>query len=373
MDLTNEKVTLKFADKEEKEEEDAVQVGYNKHFLKIVNGLANEKQVSDMLDDAYKQALKYVPDLIGGFIINLIPNLGYGFVWLMDERFVNMLLGKNPDGTERLEVIYNDSDRCRKLLKYLEIDKPIKYRILPFLYGLVDDPEKCPAPIFKKALSRWSKEYSWSPIESDIKKVNPNTPIRTWGAEANIENQIKQECIKTKPLPSLLNLKGYWYNRKDIPKISRYKGPITLGEFKFEEKLPKIHNYSNTIRFVLICDNVPQYITKRNIVDLFYPFVSEGFEYLNYKNQQEPYPIVIIEGRNNRNVAYIMFSPSTWDSSYALEMRRRSNINGITIFFRYATKKDWLPKFILQFVEINKDIDKYANGNDSDDSDNRSY
>lgn len=76
----------------------------NAHFVHISTGVSTKEQVELAINLALKQT-----ELKSFFKVSLLFKgnlpLGYGYVWFTNPQVANMLVGKNPDSSERFEFV----------------------------------------------------------------------------------------------------------------------------------------------------------------------------------------------------------------------------------------------------------------------------
>ena len=122
---------------------------YDEHCLYVDSGVASTQQVSECMKKAILQAEKVLKrDTKCRFKINLLVNregeyFGYGYVWVSSTEIYWMLLGRNPDGTERIEE-YPDPDWILPTKKEPKKDEEKNW------IDIVEDEDAYVQPMIKK-------------------------------------------------------------------------------------------------------------------------------------------------------------------------------------------------------------------------------
>src|SRR5207253_8570763 len=77
---------------------------HNEHYIHVSSGVATNEQFA-----AHLQRVLQERKLSTRFKINLIhlggKPIGYGYLWVQEPEIYNMLIGNNPDGTERFQEL----------------------------------------------------------------------------------------------------------------------------------------------------------------------------------------------------------------------------------------------------------------------------
>ena len=238
---------------------------HNQHVLYVSSDASNEQlrvALNQMISDASNLIDKFEHRT---FEANMVINragrhFGYGYIWVDDVRFANLLLGMNPDGSKRVE-----------------------YR---------DDPD-------------------WNPPESEEIDIQ----LSSW-ADIVDRDICPKICIR---LPPLITIPVLEPTAEQLIE----DGKITKINFEFspafvEDVDPK---YSQNI---LCAKDVPDWITEQHLKDRFRRYASDGDTKINRKFRgkliQDTYPFISI---NERRIAFITFSPSNYDAQFALLMTRQ--------------------------------------------------
>lgn len=103
----------------------------NPHFVHVNTGVATEEQFNRSIRETIEFAkhhglphnTKYKLSMISG------KKFGYGYIWFTNVQFANMLLGKNPDGSSRYEIIpWKPNPHSRLWSDIADIADPPIYR-----------------------------------------------------------------------------------------------------------------------------------------------------------------------------------------------------------------------------------------------------
>jgi len=82
----------------------------NNHLLHVVTGVATEDQLRDSIKSILITAKNRGLPYITNFKVNIVADnkgrlYGYAYVWFTNPEIFNMLVGRNPDGSERFELL----------------------------------------------------------------------------------------------------------------------------------------------------------------------------------------------------------------------------------------------------------------------------
>jgi hypothetical protein len=263
---------------------------YDNHTLFVRCDCATLKQIKEVFNEALETYQKDNGILLDcKYRINLVENkekqsLGIAFVHFSNPEVYNMIIGKNFDGTDRVEYI--------------------------------DDPTSV-----KQQQNDWSI--------TDIPKHSIN-----W---ADDDDYIPQKKIPV-PLEPLIKLPPYTLTEEQIENKKQKIITDNSGKQDFDISLVKIAStaYLSIDRAIITklenkympnilkCVHVPNWISKDDIKQKFIPYVSDSktIQDRNIKGRRfkETYPFVNI---NNDGVAFIIFDPSTHDAQFALHMTKK--------------------------------------------------
>ena len=288
----------------------------------VESGVATMEQVSLCMKNAISDAEKYLK--IGNtckFKVNLIVDkegkyFGFGYIRVSDPRVYWMLLGKNPDGTERIEE-------------------------------RLDDTWKMPA----------------NPNEGlSLEEILDKNKDKSWYDIGKEEDLYIQPKIKT-VLPALINIPGFSYDRDQI---------IHLKELALENdsqvEIPKIGYFEisrayatdpeqGMLKHRLCARNVPDWIPVEAFKAIFSFYLTEsgGNDSKNDGKKKvtvrvgnrevtDTYPIVnFVDSKNGGRIVFITFDPNSHDAIFALLMTKKTHIinpknskQKVTLIFTHA-------------------------------------
>ena len=292
-------------------------VYYDSHTLFIKCECASADQIRQALSEAlttYQTANKKRIDC--RFRVNLVENregISYGiaFVFVTNPAVYHMILGKNPDGSDRVE-----------------------YR---------DDPSWSP-PSDGDTVN----DAGWSTISAPISILNMDWADLT-DIDIEHETQIKKEKARHTrpkipfPLEPLMVLPPYNLTTEQIEAKRAKIIADNEGKANFDVSLVEIPTtaYFNVDRAmvslvdskfmpnILKCKDIPSWITKEDLKMQFSPYASDSKtlqeRYIKGRRVEETYPFVNI---NDDRVAFIIFDSSTRDAQFALHMMKKTVISG---------------------------------------------
>ena len=272
---------------------------FDNHTLYVKCKIATASQLKSSFDlfikDASSKLGRPIPCNV---TINLVENregksFGFAFVFVSNPEVYNILLGLNPDGTERISMI--------------------------------DDPSwVAPQVSFES-----SKTSSWADIsEEEDSMIAPK--IST-----------KLGPVATLPLVKLTEEQRHTtLSDNMIYKIDTNKDTIELEVSR--ASVPKLG--IAIIPNALKCKDVPEWITIADLKDSFLPFASDSksLHDVMFRKQSttEAYPIVVF----NKDDAYIIFNPETKDAQFCLHMLKKLTIKrdkeSATLIFFNASGND---------------------------------
>jgi len=250
-------------------------------------------------------------DLKCRFRVNLVETregvtFGIAFVFVTNPSVYHMLLGKNPDGSDRVE--YRDDPSWTP---------PVKGEI-------VNDSgwSSISLPVFTPGMSWADMDDLESEYERKInaeKKKNtcpkipvPLEPLMVLPPYQLTEQQIAEK--RAKIIEDNNGKPGFDPKLIDIPSLAHlsvYRAMACPVDYKF---MPNI----------LKCKGVPEWITKDDLKMQFSPYATDSTSIkertVKGRRVDETYPFVNI---NEDRVAFIIFDPSTNDALFALHMTKK--------------------------------------------------
>lgn len=296
----------------------------------------------DQIRDAFIQAVTTYQNankinLNCGIRVNLVKNnngesYGIAFVFVTNPAVYHMLLGKNPDGSDRIE--YRD-DPCWTP---------------PVNGDIVNDAgwSTISAPVYTPGMN-WAdlideeEEYDRRIYHNIEIHTCPKIPIPLEPLMVLPPYHLTPEQIEARRLKIIANNEGKQDFTPDLVKIPQFvhfnidRAMATPVDSKF---MPNI----------LKCAYVPNWISKIDIKLQFRPYASDS-ETLQQRVVggniiEETYPFVNI---NKEQVAFIIFDPSTHDAQFALHMMKKftfnvktenGQINSTTLIFTHSYRTD---------------------------------
>jgi hypothetical protein len=261
---------------------------YNPHFVTVLSGLATKVQVARILLSGISQARsKTGIDFNTDVRINILidkdgKHRGYGYLWFDDVRLANVFLGKNPDGTERVER-YLPKNRVR---------------------------------MYKK-----------------LEKEMDNLDMESWAELTEAEERIREKMESlyvVRKLDPLITLDEYGYNPRDVKEKLIYKPTegrnIILGKLQFF--LDPIKEKEGFERNMLFCSRVPDWVTEEDIYKIFRRYVTDKqARWVDPEGHRGDYPIVYINSTRGRRMATVVFENSPrGDALFAAKMERKADV-----------------------------------------------
>ena len=218
---------------------------YDEHTLYIDSGVATKEQISKCLQIAIQNA----EEILGKesrckYKVNLLVNkdgeyFGYGYIWISSSEIYWMLLGRNPDGTERIEEF--------------------------------PDPD-------------------WKPPEREKETVE----TKNWFDIVEQEDSFVQPTVQKK-LPPLVTLSGYPYNKEQIEHLKELDGEVPKEGFFEISRGYAIDSPPGTMRNRLCARNIPDWIPVEAFKSIFSFYVQDGdYPMVNFVNPKKGGKIVFI-------------------------------------------------------------------------------
>ena len=296
---------------------------YNESILRVETGLARQENLEASCNvlfklirdkypgEGYEQAqyqAHIVTDIKGGLY-------GYGYVWVSDPRIYRILIGKNPDGSER----------------FIEYDDPTW--VAPSVES--DIKKKESFPILPHSLLQ-NRQISWAELQDE-----------------EDEEIARTTCPKIrKDLPPLFNLPGYKYDEDQ--KKAAYEKQMAEKEHYGEDttniKVPETGGFvarKHGVKFdddeseqnVLCCSKTPLWVTEEMIRPYFARYNTDKSTYYKKNNKgksiQYSYPEITfsqLKGQysNTAKLCVVTFSPhKPFDAVFALLMTRHFYVDNL--------------------------------------------
>jgi hypothetical protein len=272
----------------------------NNHCIHIGCGIATEQQIKTSIRRAIDTAQKlFNAQYDHRSRVSIVcdrnnHSYGYAYAWIVDSSIYNMLVGRNPDGSDRYEEI--------------------------------QDP-------------------SWRPpTEQDVQNFNCRS-FNSWADEAEEEEELLQPKMIRRPLPPLIKLEPYELTsqQRSLPGFENSeRGELIVTPGMVSDLDPQY------IENVICANHIPDGVTAEFIKNEFKHYVSDPSRVMTKKVNgvvvSESYPLVRIVEKNSRTV-FVTFDPSTHDAQWALKVSKKLtfDIKGKThtiVFNRTFKNKD---------------------------------
>lgn len=276
--------------KKEDKKEDTRTRHYNNHIVYIKTYTATEAQLREAIHRAIKQAEDILNCTISTqFKINHLPTYGFAYVWFTNESVSHLLLGRNLDGTERLEYTYSD------------VEENIEGK-------------------------------SWADINDNVLRLPPLVTLGEYAITAEQKDELRDMVLAA------------GYQKTDDQYLAIDKLATALFEVypAYIYQVDKIY-----LNHTLHTKNVPVWLNGSTLKRLFQPYVSNPDKKFiktiykgNAKIKQEcTYPHVEITSKGS---VFINFDPSTNDAAFCRLMTRKLHVKdkdtsqSCTLVFEHA-------------------------------------
>lgn len=271
----------------------------NEHYIHISSGIATNEQFTAILQQALKERKMTME-----FKVNLIflggKPIGYGYLWVKDTRFYNMLIGKKPDGTELVQ----------------EIDDPNWRPASPETQTFEETMKGCRGRSWADIDEEETSRHTCPKIKVSLPHMLPLAPMRYTPEEQKRHRQLmvdlaerEQKLADQEPTPVIIR-------DEDVP--TQWTFVLTgarVGDVKPGYSTDKIH-----------AARLPDWITASYLKSLFVPYTTNPemitMQRVYGRKEMDTYPVVSI--RNGS--AFIRFDRRTRDSQFVLLMVRRMEV-----------------------------------------------
>lgn len=315
---------------------------YDKRTLFIKCDCASVEQIRQSFNEAlriYQSANKV--NLNCRFRVNLVENregksLGIAFVFVTNPAVYYMLLGKNSDGSDRIE-----------------------YR---------DDPSWTPPDEGTSV-----NDAGWSTISAPVYTTETFKNM-SWtdliDEEEEYERKVKAEKNKYTrpkipfPLEPLMILPPYSLTPEQIAEKRDKIIADNEGKYGFDVSIVEIPDHAHLVvdramatpvdakymPNILKCKNIPDWVTKEDLKIQFAPYASDSEthqeRFIKGRRVEETYPFVNI---NDDRVGFIIFDASTNDALFALHMMKKTcirktmpdnSVHSTTLIFGHSFRTD---------------------------------
>jgi hypothetical protein len=258
--------------------------------------MATQEQVTNTFVKAIKMIQYALPD--EEFDVKMKVNtvmckgqlVEYSYVWISDERIINVMLGQNPDGSDRVEYVPDED---------------------------WSPPDE-------------TREHMIDRLTEEAAKVEQNsTSWADFYAVDNVEDTVRAAFTRPKierELPPIIEFPGYEYTDEQIQhQINLDRSGILTAECAekfgyFEISRSFVESNSNASNNKLYIYPIPDWLSERRILNLFDPFVDE-------KNRNSTYPNVEIKnGRRGAN-ATVTFNPRSNEAKQIVLLCRKMTVH----------------------------------------------
>lgn len=336
---------------------------YDNHTLFIKCGTASAAQIRA----AFLESLKEVQSKMGGnvdcrFRVNIIEtnegsSFGVAFVFVSNPAVYHMLLGKNPDGSDRVE--YHDDPSW----------------VAPSAGETTNAAGWCsiPEPVISSS-SSWfdaceeEEEYEELVRAQAQRFICPKIPVHLEPLMTLPSYELTPQQIEAKRMAIISANEGKEGFDPELIKIPSH-AHIGIDRAKVDELPDKF------MPNILKCTNVPPWITERDLKSYFAPYASDSSSlqerYIKGRRFEETYPFV---NMNNQRVAFIIFDSSTRDAQFALHMMKKFRLPtknpdeaSVLLFFShsYRNDRDLMADISQQPRPVNRNADRPGQNNRS--------
>lgn len=304
---------------------------YDEHTLFIKCDCASSEQINAAFNEMLtKYRNEHKTKIECRWRVNVVVNkenkhFGIAFVFVTNPAVYHMLLGKNPDGSDR--VIYIDDPSWTA----------------PSEGAVVNDAgwASIAEPVFTSEMS-WAEiselegEYNDALSAVNQKYVCPKIPVELEPLIKLPPFKLTSEQIEHKRMEIISNNEGkpgFDASLVEIPELA-YFGVDRAMVTPLDEKF--MHN-------VLKCTAVPDWITAPDLKALFTAYASdsrtEQERFIKGRRMTDTYPFVNI---NDDRVAFIIFDAQTTNAQFALHMMKKTLVKKankeITLVFGYSCR-----------------------------------
>lgn len=300
-------------------------VGFSKNILYVNTRVATKEQLETSLRSAIEQATTLVGHpipgeyevnvvtkrgtmLVEGRVLEYQQNCGYGYIWFSHPLMFNLLLGRNPDGTERYKEIVDPTWIPPQKTETKKLPKSMSWA------DIVEDEES--------ELPKTIKEY-----------LKPEVELAKYRYTEAQRSQIRESLLEKMKASATVD-----ENDSNTLGVPEY-GTFEISPARIEQPRDQGLLYLNILSGV----KIPPAITDADLKRVFSRFASDKTTTHIHKNRgreiKDTYPFVTI---NHKRIAFVTFDPIYHDAHQALMMTRKFQVtkNGVsyTLIFDYARK-----------------------------------
>ena len=280
---------------------------YNEHLVYLNSGVATDSQIRRAINIALQNVRRKVNlPLLTYYRVNVVSNrsgklFGYSYVWFTNPEVYNLAIGRNVDGSERVEY-YDDPDwNPPASPPSPEGPENLDLNFITTNRSWADMVEE---------EERFQTLYTRPKIRRELEHLMPIPPIEYEGDQDEQARLLLIEDAKRSET---------WVEGMSIgvpDKIIMTAAPAYVS--------PVEDKYCSNVLCGL---DIPSWISDRDLKGIFSPYVSKGFgsskpvRKLDGVSKEEEYPWVTLN--KTRHMAFITFSPRTHDAQFALLMTRK--------------------------------------------------
>lgn len=248
----------------------------NGHLAELSCGVATEEQIHASIKGALdKASIAAERSFVRDYTLSLVKNkegksFGYAYIWFFNIETFNVIVGKNPNGTPRIEF-YDDPNWEPKQIDYSDLASLANRK-----WADIDDEDECPR--LSRELPHLAPMDDYEPTDEQI------------------------------------------YEYRNLPKDDNL---VRLGMFKI--KPATVGDDGKYVEDVLICSNIPTVFNETDIHKFFRPYVTTPektvTQKINGKDVQLKYPLVQFVFKDKVS-AIVRFDPATKDSRFVSKVTR---------------------------------------------------
>lgn len=301
--------------------------------LYVESGVANESQVSDIL----KGAILACEKILGwknkaSFKVNIIIDkegryFGYGYVRVSHSQIYWMLLGKNPDGSDRYEE-FPDPNWVAPVIDY-SID-PLERNKGKSWVQILEEEEAMIRPTIRKPLPPLVTLSGYTYNEAQKKHLMELELSKA--AEAKNQESINDGNVNEKKETGKDEKN---VNEKNVNEKKEIVIPNT-GYIILSRAYVKDPDDDEDKKFIKnrICARVPDWVPEVAFKSIFTNYANEesrskkGTVYLDKDNEiTDTYPIVhFVKTKKAGKMVFVTFDPASKDALFALLMNKKLRI-----------------------------------------------
>jgi hypothetical protein len=265
--------------------------------------------------------------------------LGIAYLRVKDQRLYNMLIGKNPDGTNRIEV-HDDYDW-----------RPPSQETIENIERQLSTLQE---PIFDE--TDWGKS-DWDIRQYEALVAKIKSPLTPGKITVTLDPLIKLQPYKLDASQKERYRVRQLAKNKDDPNFS--PDSVVIPDY-LEFTIDRAAIVQQDVKYaphILKCVNLPSYVTKQYLKDLFSTFASDTTTLYHWNlfgvHSCESFPFIYVD---KTRTACIIFDAYNHDAEFALFLTKRTVLPRNT----HAAKQDvlWFGNAFIVDREVPKEITK---------------